>query len=62
MGSKQADPHAIADYLDRIPALGYRPKSDEISDATVFLPSEKARLLTGCIVSISGGAEPGYQR
>jgi NAD(P)-dependent dehydrogenase (short-subunit alcohol dehydrogenase family) len=35
---------------------------DVIADAAVFLLSEKARFMTGCILPVSGGAELGYRR
>jgi len=60
--SEQADPQAIAGYLDGIHALGYCPKPDVIADAAVFLLSAKARFITGCILPVSGGAELGYRR
>jgi NAD(P)-dependent dehydrogenase (short-subunit alcohol dehydrogenase family) len=58
----QPDPAAIHEYLDRIHALGYCPRGDVIADAAVFLLSERARFLTGCILPVSGGAELGYRR
>ena len=60
--SEQPDPPQIANYLDRIHALGYCPEGDVIADAAVFLLSEKARFITGCILPVSGGAELGYRR
>jgi NAD(P)-dependent dehydrogenase (short-subunit alcohol dehydrogenase family) len=60
--SEQADPRAIEDYLDRIHALGYCPTPDVVADAAVFLLSDKARFITGCILPVSGGAELGYRR
>jgi NAD(P)-dependent dehydrogenase (short-subunit alcohol dehydrogenase family) len=60
--SEQADPRAIEDYLDRIHALGYCPTPDVAADAAVFLLSDKARFITGCILPVSGGAELGYRR
>jgi meso-butanediol dehydrogenase/(S,S)-butanediol dehydrogenase/diacetyl reductase len=60
--AEQPDPAQIADYLDRIHPLGYCPEGDVIADAVVFLLSEKARFMTGCILPISGGAELGYRR
>ena len=59
---EQPDPHAIEQYLDNIHALGYCPKPDVIADAAVFLLSDKARFITGCILPVSGGAELGYRR
>lgn len=58
----QPDPAGIHDYLDRIHALGYCPRGDVIADAAVFLLSDHARFLTGCILPVSGGAELGYRR
>ena len=60
--SEQPEPHAIEDYLDRIHALGYCPTPDVIADTAVFLLSDKARFITGCILPVSGGAELGYRR
>jgi meso-butanediol dehydrogenase/(S,S)-butanediol dehydrogenase/diacetyl reductase len=60
--SEQPDPVAIRRELDRIHALGYCPKGDVVADAAVFLLSDKARFLTGCILPVSGGAELGYRR
>jgi meso-butanediol dehydrogenase / (S,S)-butanediol dehydrogenase / diacetyl reductase len=59
--SEQPDPAQITNYLDRIHALGYCPEGDVIADAAVFLLSEKARFITGCILPVSGGAELGYR-
>jgi meso-butanediol dehydrogenase / (S,S)-butanediol dehydrogenase / diacetyl reductase len=41
--------------------LGYCPEGDVIADACVFLLSDKARFITGCILPVSGGAELGYR-
>lgn len=60
--SEQPDPRAVEEYLDGIHALGYCPKPDVIADAAVFLLSDKARFITGCILPVSGGAELGYRR
>jgi meso-butanediol dehydrogenase / (S,S)-butanediol dehydrogenase / diacetyl reductase len=60
--AEQPDPSQIADYLGRIHPLGYCPEADVIADAVVFLLSEKARFITGCILPVSGGAELGYPR
>jgi meso-butanediol dehydrogenase / (S,S)-butanediol dehydrogenase / diacetyl reductase len=60
--STQADPAAIADYLDAIHPLGKCPEADVVADACVFLLSEKARFITGHIMHVSGGAELGYRR
>lgn len=58
----QPDPPGIHRYLDQIHALGYCPRGDVIADAAVFLLSDKARFITGCILPVSGGAELGYRR
>jgi len=60
--SEQPDPAAIEQYLSDIHPLGYCPTGDVIADAAVFLLSEKARFITGCILPVSGGAELGYRR
>jgi len=49
------------DYLNAIHPLGYCPEGDVIADACVFLLSNKARFITGCILPVSGGAELGYR-
>jgi len=60
--AEQPDPTSIHTYLDEIHALGYCPHGDVIGDAAVFLLSERARFITGCILPVSGGAELGYRR
>lgn len=57
----QPDPAATRELLGRIHALGYCPKGDEIASAAVFLLSDDARFVTGCILPVSGGAELGYR-
>ncbi len=59
---EQPDQNGIEEYLDNIHALGYCPEGDVIADACVFLLSEQARFITGCILPVSGGAELGYRR
>ncbi len=59
---EQSDPESIRKYLDDIHMLGYCPRPDVIADAAVFLLSDKARFITGCILPVSGGAELGYRR
>jgi enoyl-[acyl-carrier-protein] reductase (NADH) len=51
----------MKEYLDFIHPLGYCPEGDVVADACVFLLSEKARFITGCILPVSGGAELGYR-
>jgi len=60
--AEQPKPEEIRTYLNEIHALGYCPHGDVIADAAVFLLSEKARFITGCILPVSGGAELGYRR
>jgi len=59
---EQPNPAGIRQYLDDIHLLGACPQGDVIADAAVFLLSNKARFLTGCILPVSGGAELGYRR
>lgn len=56
------DPAAIARFLDELHPLGACPEADVIADAAVFLLSDQARFITGCILPVSGGAELGYKR
>jgi len=49
-------------YLNEIHALGYCPEGNVIADACVFLASDSAAFITGCILPVSGGAELGYRR
>lgn len=49
-------------YLNNIHPLGYCPTAEVIADACVFLLSEKAKFITGCILPVSGGAELGYRK
>ncbi|GAB3911775.1 SDR family oxidoreductase [Larkinella knui] len=60
--AQQPNPATIETYLDDIHALGYCPEGDVIADAAVFLVSDAARFITGCILPVSGGAELGYRR
>jgi len=60
--AEQADPDGIRRYLDQIHPLGACPRGDVIADAAVFLLSNRARFITGCILPVSGGAELGYRR
>ncbi|MBO9595771.1 MAG: SDR family oxidoreductase [Niabella sp.] len=60
--NEQPDTAHIESYLDGIHALGYCPGGDVIADACVYLVSEKARFITGCILPVGGGAELGYRR
>jgi meso-butanediol dehydrogenase / (S,S)-butanediol dehydrogenase / diacetyl reductase len=60
--SEQPNASSIREYLNEIHALGYCPHGDVIADAAVFLLSEKARFMTGCILPVTGGAELGYKR
>ncbi|SDE26815.1 SDR family NAD(P)-dependent oxidoreductase [Niabella drilacis] len=60
--AEQPDTAGIEKYLDEIHPLGYCPEGDVIADACVFLVSDKARFVTGCILPVGGGAELGYRR
>jgi NAD(P)-dependent dehydrogenase (short-subunit alcohol dehydrogenase family) len=60
--AEQPDPSRIRQYLDDIHPFGACPHGDVIADAAVFLLSERARFVTGCILPVSGGAELGYRR
>jgi len=59
---EQPSPDGINEYLNAIHPLGYCPQGDVIADACVFLLSDKARFITGCILPVSGGAELGYRK
>jgi meso-butanediol dehydrogenase / (S,S)-butanediol dehydrogenase / diacetyl reductase len=60
--AEQPDPDPIRRSLDEIHPLGACPQGDVIADAAVFLLSQRARFITGCILPVSGGAELGYRR
>jgi meso-butanediol dehydrogenase/(S,S)-butanediol dehydrogenase/diacetyl reductase len=60
--AEQSDPSAVRRSLDEIHLLGPCPHGDVIADVAVFLLSQRARFMTGCIVPVSGGAELGYRR
>ncbi len=55
------NPQNFERYLNEIHPLGYCPDGDVVADACVFLASDKARFITGCILPVSGGAELGYK-
>lgn len=59
--ASQPDPASIETYLNQIHPLGYCPEGDVIADAAVFLVSDAARFITGCILPVGGGAELGYR-
>ena len=56
------DPAAMERTMNEMHLLGYCPDGDVIADAVVFLASDRARFITGCILPVSGGAELGYRR
>jgi len=60
--SEQPESASIEKYLDDIHPLGYCPEGDVIADVAVFLISDAARFVTGCIMPVSGGAELGYKK
>ena len=59
---EQTFPQQMENYLEQIHPLGYCPEGDVVADACVFLLSDMARFITGCILPVSGGAELGYRR
>jgi len=59
---EQPNTGEIEQYLDDIHPLGYCPDGDVIADVAVFLVSDYARFITGCIMPVSGGAELGYRK
>lgn len=60
--AEQPNAAGIREYLDDIHLLGPCPHGDVVADVAVFLLSDRARFMTGCIVPVSGGAELGYRR
>lgn len=58
---QQPNKEDIQKYLDKLQPLGKMPEGDVIADACVFLLSNAARFVTGCILPVSGGAELGYR-
>lgn len=59
---QQPDAASVENYLDEIHALGYCPEGDVVADACLFLISDQARFITGCVLPVTGGAELGYRR
>lgn len=59
---EQPNAGEIEQYLNDIHPLGDCPEGDVIADVAVFLVSDAARFVTGCIMPVSGGAELGYRR
>ncbi|MCC6290240.1 MAG: SDR family oxidoreductase [Chitinophagaceae bacterium] len=60
-GKQQPNAEEITKYLDNLQPLGKMPEGDVIADACVFLLSDAARFITGCVLPVSGGAELGYR-
>lgn len=60
--NQQPNATHIENYLDEIHPLGYCPEGDVVADACLFLISDQARFITGCILPVSGGAELGYRK
>lgn len=58
---QQPNATEMINYLDNLQPLGKMPEGDVIADAAVFLLSDAARFVTGCILPVSGGAELGYR-
>jgi meso-butanediol dehydrogenase / (S,S)-butanediol dehydrogenase / diacetyl reductase len=59
---EQPDAVSVENYLNEIHALGYCPEGDVVADASLFLISDLARFITGCILPVTGGAELGYRK
>jgi meso-butanediol dehydrogenase/(S,S)-butanediol dehydrogenase/diacetyl reductase len=60
--TSQAEPDAARQTFAEMSLLRYCPHGDVIADAAVFLLSDEARFITGCILPVSGGAEIGHRR
>ena len=60
--SQQIDPDSIESYLNNIHVLGYCPEGNVVAETSLFLVSNAARFITGCIMPVSGGAELGYKK
>ncbi len=60
--SEQNFPQQVKNYLQQIHPLGYCPEGNVVADTCVFLLSDMARFITGCILPVSGGAELGYRK
>lgn len=58
---QQPNAAEVTKYLNSLQPLGIMPEGDVIADACVFLLSDAARFITGCILPVSGGAELGYR-
>lgn len=58
---QQPNKEDIQHYLNKLQPLGKMPEGDVIADACLFLLSQAARFITGCILPVSGGAELGYR-
>jgi meso-butanediol dehydrogenase/(S,S)-butanediol dehydrogenase/diacetyl reductase len=59
---EQPDVISVENYLNEIHALGYCPEGDVVADASLFLISDLARFITGCVLPVTGGAELGYRK
>jgi NAD(P)-dependent dehydrogenase (short-subunit alcohol dehydrogenase family) len=59
---EQPQPDEMVKYLDNLQPLGRMPGGDVIADVAIFLLSDSARFITGCILPVSGGAELGYRK
>ena len=60
--AEQPNAFEMREYLDAIHPLGPCPHGDVVADVALFLLSQRARFITGCILPVSGGAELGYRR
>ena len=58
----QSNPAEAIELLNSLHSLKRTAKPSEIAAAAVFLCSDDASFVTGCIMPVSGGSECGYKR
>lgn len=58
---EQPNADKMIEYLDKLQPLGDMPEGDVVADVALFLLSDAARFITGCILPVGGGAELGYR-
>ncbi len=58
---EQSNREETHELLKRINSLGYCPEPDEIASVALFLCSDDARFVTGCVMPVSGGGECGHR-
>ncbi|WNQ13991.1 glucose 1-dehydrogenase [Paenibacillus aurantius] len=57
---QQEDPAAVRKSLDDMHPLGRAAQPEEVTQAALFLASEKASFITGVALPVEGGASLGY--